>query len=1558
MKKILGLDLGPNSIGWAIVNKAEDKQENASDNNNEKSSIEACGSRIIPMNAEQLDNFGKGVKVSATAERTLFRGTRRRYERGHLRRSRLNVVLSILGLLPDHYLNKLDSHGNFIDDSEPKLAWNNKDGIPTFMFEDSFNAMIADFSKTQPELVANGKKVPYDWTIYYLRQKAVTGQISKFELGWILLNSLQKRGYYQLRDEEDGKEENENEKKEYIVATVTKVEVEDPSRNQGTDRWYKVHLDNGMVYPRKSKTELNWEGRQIELIVTTKLDDKGNAKIDKEGNISRSFKMPSEDDWTLIKLKTEQDVKDSKEYIGSFIYNTLLNKPNQKVRGKLIATIDRKFYKEELTHILHEQSKYYSELCDKTMLDKCLKALYPNNEAHRNFRSASSLIRFIIDDVIYYQRPLKSKKSEIANCQYETHKVIINGKETPQAGVKCIAKSNPIFQEFRLLQFIQNLKIKKIKDESVNKTEFDVDVTDQYIGCNEQRNKLYEFLNEKKEIDSEALLKYFGLNANEYKTNLVDNKKSPCNETRTTITNAITKVINNSLKSFDIKFTKKNKPSFTLSKEYEIALWHLLYSIESKEELEKALRSFIKHQGNDFIKGFSLGCLNMEQQKEFIAKFSTEFVAVFKDVKRFKKEYGSYSEKAIKKLLPFMRFSNISEKDFLDELPAGTNDRINKIINGEYDESIDDNTREKFVNCKQLLDFRGISTWLACYAVYGRHSEAATIAYWHKPEDIDNYLKSFKQHSLRNPVVEKVVLETLRVVRDIIKEYGKIDEIHIELGRELKKTADERAKLTKQITENENVNLRIKALLCELENDPKIAKVHHDSPSCQDRLKIYEEMGDLTNYEKRGEIEEIRKKFQKTKEEDRPTRNDIIRYKAWLDENRISPYTGRVISLSKLFSTEYEVDHIIPRSRYYDDSLSNKVICEAEVNLAKGNKLGLEFILDQGGKTVTLSGGEEVAIYTEAQYKELVERNFKSDSRKQRNLLRTEIPSNFTSQQLNNTRYIAKLLMALLSNVVREKNETAANSKNVIPCVGSITDALKKDWGLGKAWAQLMLPRFERMENLPENTFKFTTVRDGHKIPSVPLEYQKGFSIKRIDHRHHAMDAIVIACADRNIVQYLNNDSAHETDKRRDLRNSVCYKKYDDNDKENYNWVVKKPWDSFTEDVKESLSSIVPSIKKNLRILSKARNKYQRYENGKKVIVSQKNTSSVYRKPLHKASVYGNINVRKKRTVKLDYALLNINRIVNKEFKHQLRILVDKGFNIDSIKKYFEKNKDIWSDINLNKIEIYYYSNEYGDKCFAKREALSPSYSKEYIEKHIADTGIAKILINYLKAKGNNAELAFSSEGIDELNANIKKYNTREIINDDGEQTIIEVDHKPIYNVRRYEESDKYAIGRKGSKGKKYVEAATGTNLFFAIYENEIIDEVSGEKTTQRSFATIPYRIAVEQAKKGNKIAPLDANGKMPKYIISPNDLVYLPTAEEVSSETINEPLDLSRIYKMVSSQDYQCFFIQSNIAKCIVDKQEFTRLNKMERALNDEMIKQTCIPIEIDRLGNIKLKK
>jgi CRISPR-associated endonuclease Csn1 len=56
----------------------------------------------------------------------------------------------------------------------------------------------------------------------------------------------------------------------------------------------------------------------------------------------------------------------------------------------------------------------------------------------------------------------------------------------------------------------------------------------------------------------------------------------------------------------------------------------------------------------------------------------------------------------------------------------------------------------------------------------------------------------------------------------------------------------------------------------------------------------------------------------------------------------------------------------------------------------------------------------------------------------------------------------------------------------------------------------------------------------------------------------------------------------------------------------------------------------------------------------------------------------------------------------------------------------------------------------------------------------------------------------------------------------------------------------------------------------------------------------------------------------------------------------------------MVSSSGPQCFFINEKVAKSIVDKVEFTTLNKAERAITGEMIKEICVPIKVDRLGNI----
>ena len=175
MKKILGLDLGTNSIGWAVI--TADTNENGE---MVFQNIEAAGSRIIPMDAATLGDFDKGISFSATSERTRLRGVRRLRERHLLRRERLHRILNLMGFLPRHYSEAVDRYGKFIQDQEVKIAWKvNQAGKYEFVFMDSFNEMLEDFKLANPNIVTDNKKIPYDWTVYYLRKKALSKEISK-----------------------------------------------------------------------------------------------------------------------------------------------------------------------------------------------------------------------------------------------------------------------------------------------------------------------------------------------------------------------------------------------------------------------------------------------------------------------------------------------------------------------------------------------------------------------------------------------------------------------------------------------------------------------------------------------------------------------------------------------------------------------------------------------------------------------------------------------------------------------------------------------------------------------------------------------------------------------------------------------------------------------------------------------------------------------------------------------------------------------------------------------------------------------------------------------------------------------------------------------------------------------------------------------------------------------------------------------------------------------------------------------------------------------------------
>jgi len=1451
LKAILGLDLGTNSIGWSLIQ--HDSEKNTGN-------IIDMGTRIIPMSQDIIGDFEKGNSISQTADRTQKRMARRIRERFLLRRERLHRVLNILGYLPAHYAAQIDFDkrlGKFKPGTQPKLA-NNKN---VFLFKDSFNEMLQDFKSLQPDILLNEKGesrlIPYDWTIYYLRKKAISDKIDKEELAWLLLHFNQKRGYYQLRGEEE--EDNSGKSTEFHSLKIIEVTADEIQKGK-TDRWYSLLLENGWIYRRSSKTPLfDWKDKTRDFIVTTDIDENGQPKLDKDGNEKRSFRAPDENDWTLKKKKTESDINKSHKTIGAYIYDNLLLNPNIKIKGKLIHTIERHYYRNELQIILKKQSEFHEELKNSKLLSASINELYPQNIGHQAILEKKDFLHLFIEDIIFYQRPLKSKKSTISRCSLEyrpmknkngTLAKDVNGKQIIQ-GIKVIAKSNPLYQEFRIWKWIHDLSI-YTKDSDQN-------VTTNFINSVSDKEKLFEFLNRRKNIEQKPLLKFLleksGLKGRaltaeieKYRWNFVEEKAYPCNETFSLIQSKLEKTI--------------DLPADFITNENINSIWHILYSVNDKAEYEKALLTFATK--------------NNLHKDSFLEAFRRSVLT--------ENDYGAYSEKAIKKLLCLMRAGIHFKKEAFDK---STNERINKILTGEYDEKIGDRVRDKAISLTDVNHFQGLPEWLAKYIIYDRHSEGAQTGKWESSEELLHFLKEFKQHSLRNPIVEQVVTETLRVVNDIWNYYGGgvtgfFSEIHVELGREMKNPKEERERMAVQMAENENTNLRIKCLLAEMLNYSEVENVRPYSPSQQEILKIYEE-GALNADEN---IEDSILKISKTAQ---PTSAEMKRYKLWMEQKYRSPYTGETIPLNKLFTPAYEIEHIIPKDRYFDDSLSNKVICESAVNKLKSNQTGLEFINNHHGEKVQTGMGKTVRIFEPNEYEDFVKRHYSHSRGKRTKLLLEEIPAQMIERQLNDTRYISKYISAVLSNIVRaDSNDDGVNSKNIVPGNGKITASLKQDWGLNDVWNDLILPRFERMNKLT-GASDFTVWNENHQkfIPTVPLEFSKNFSKKRIDHRHHALDALIIACATHDHINYMNNANAQSKGKstednkklRYDLRSKICFKAYNKSDKQDYQWKFSKPWPGITTDCKEKLNSIIVSFKQNLRVINRTNNQYWKWveEDGEKTkkLCKQTGTNWAIRKPLHKETVSGIV-----------------------ELKH---IKVPKGKILTATRKNLD------STFNLSAIES------------------------------ITDTGIQKILKNYLASKGNNPELAFSPEGIEDLNKNIRAYN-------DGNY------HQPILKVRVFETGSKFQLGQSGNNINKYVEAAKGTNLFFGVYSDE---------NNKRSFDTIPLNLVIERQKQGlNPVPPEDEKNNRLLFYLSPNDIVYLPSEDESTNTgsgiLLTPELNPEHIYKVVSFTGNRAFFISCNVSVSIVNKQEFTSLNKIERSIDGRIIKESCIKLRIDRLGKL----
>ena len=213
----------------------------------------------------------------------------------------------------------------------------------------------------------------------------------------------------------------------------------------------------------------------------------------------------------------------------------------------------------------------------------------------------------------------------------------------------------------------------------------------------------------------------------------------------------------------------------------------------------------------------------------------------------------------------------------------------------------------------------------------------------------------------------------------------------------------------------------------------------------------------------------------------------------------------------------------------------------------------------------------------------------------------------------------------------------------------------------------------------------------------------------------------------------------------------------------------------------------------------------------------------------------------------------------------------------------------------------------------------------------IADNVLKKELLLHLEQNNNDIDKAFAVEGIERFNSERKT---------------------PVYRLPFIEDGEKKI--KLGSKGK-YVEAAKGTNLFFGIYQGK----------EKRSYATIPLDEVIERQKQGLTSVPeLNEKGEKLLFSLSPNDLVYVPMEGE-DTENIDftnlSKEQRERVYKTVSFTGNQCFFVKQTIASLIKSYDPQTKIGELESKNKLEVticsrikIKESCIKLKIDRLGNI----
>ncbi|ERL47026.1 NAD-dependent epimerase-dehydratase protein [Candidatus Micropelagos thuwalensis] len=258
-----------------------------------------------------------------------------------------------------------------------------------------------------------------------------------------------------------------------------------------------------------------------------------------------------------------------------------------------------------------------------------------------------------------------------------------------------------------------------------------------------------------------------------------------------------------------------------------------------------------------------------------------------------------------------------------------------------------------------------------------------------------------------------------------------------------------------------------------------------------------------------------------------PNRDNRLRLALWEElgegpTDRLCVFTGKLIELADLFNGSVEIEHLIPFSVSLDDSKANKTVCWKEANRFKGNKTPYEAFANNSGDYSWEEIMERVrALPNSKQWR------FQEDALK----IWNSDHSDFSGRHLNDTRYISRLAREYLENIC------PFNKIDVV--TGRLTALLRGHWGLNN-------------------------ILRGHNEPETATPKKM-----RDDHRHHAIDAVVIAMTSLTILQKVSSAAG----KAEELDVGKLFAK-DESGRS-----VIDPWDGFRDEVAEKVRNIIVSHK-------------------------------------------------------------------------------------------------------------------------------------------------------------------------------------------------------------------------------------------------------------------------------------------------------------------------------------------------------------------------------------------